>query len=205
MTVGAKALVLEEQKSQEKLIGYKNGINEEAEMRKKMIEQEKVRSVKRKLFEQEGLYLIKYSRKKKLRLIKIVIQHSQDNITNLLWFSTYGYIKRFLADTSIRITLLPSFSIVFSTQRCYIDCNNSTTKNNQILPLSLTPTDAINTNIKDIIGVQLKNRIRTIDCYFFNVIELEAFLLVLKRYANVNFSDLQTLIEAESHATLVES
>jgi hypothetical protein len=204
MTVGAKALVLEEQKSQGKLIIYKNGINEEAEMRKKMIEQEKVRSVKRKLFEQEGLYLIKYSRKKKLRLIKIVIQHSQDNITNLLWFSTYRYIKRFLVDTNIRITLLPSFSAVFSTQCCYIDCN-ATTKNSQILPLSLTPTDAINTNIKDIIGVQLKNRTRTIDCYFFNVVELEAFLLVLKRYANVNFSDLHTLIEVESHARLVES
>lgn len=206
MTVGAKALVLEEQKSQEKLNKCRSGINEEAEMRKKMIEQEKVRSVKRKLFEREGLYFIKYSRKKKLRLVKIVIEHSQDNITHLLWFSSYRYIKRFLVESNIRISLLPSFSTVFSAQSCgYTECSSSSTKNNQILPLSLSPRDTINTSIKDIIGIQLKNRIRTIDCYFFNVIELEAFLLVLKRYANINFSNLQSLIENESHARLVES
>ncbi len=258
-TIGAKALVLEEQKLHE-LPNY-DGIHEEAELRYKMVNSERIRSIKRKLLEKEMIRVIKCGRNGKYRIIEIIIEHSKKNETSINWLSKYNYLKKFLVDKNTQINILQkpinqsiaqvldisnfpcnvttgsnynwTSSSVQPSQKYALPENrsrNSTSIASSIPPNSSStsliledPEHQYSPNSKlpprhprtthrldekaseeqllassvrhegEIVPIRLKNSVRVLDLFFFNRIEMEAFLMVLKRYSCVNISMLSHL------------
>lgn len=96
-TIGAKALVLAEQ------TGFQResfrGCNEEAELKKEIINEELIRQVKRKFSEKEGVLVNKRSRKGETRPILLRIKTDIDKkVSTFVWRSKYKRRKTFVVD-----------------------------------------------------------------------------------------------------------
>lgn len=92
-TTGAKALVIMEQKSfhADAFVGA----NTEAELKKEIVNDEKVRLIKRKLAENHSIQVYKYSRSGKLRTIYLKIKHDTHMHPFFSWKSKNNIKKHF--------------------------------------------------------------------------------------------------------------
>jgi hypothetical protein len=168
MTVGAKALVLTAeldaaQDSTKSLTSMKlMGINEEAEIRKEIVSQERVRSIRRNILEKIPLVVWKKARNGEIRLIRLVIRNEGRKSTWLEWVSKMNYMKKFEIDEE---TVVSS-----STRLEQTSSNNSAAK---------TSGKGSGTNIE---ALRLRNRKRCLDLQFREKVEADAFLLVLQNY-----------------------
>jgi hypothetical protein len=271
LTIGAKALVLEDQKLHE--LSTYDGIHEEAEMRYRIVNQERIRSIKRKLLEKESIRILKCSRNGKYRMIDVIVEHSKKNETCIVWISKYNYIKKFYIDKNTHISLLekppnqfiaqvidigaisyspsqsspdspfdkggisgknnPSSSTV-QTHNYYrpqpysppqqrhrhrdhkMNSNNDSNHkgeseklpaeskqlnendshyppSNGASPPSVSPPPSSSSSLpshQDIIPVRLRNSHRGLDIFFFNVLEMEAFIMILHRYCGISIATL---------------
>lgn len=88
-TTGAKALVLMEQKSN--AAGF-IGANVEAEVKKEIINEEKIRSIKRKLLEHHAIEVNKFSRYGKLRTVFLKVKH--DSHHDLFIYKSKNNMKK---------------------------------------------------------------------------------------------------------------
>ena len=93
-TTGAKALVITEQKSFQADAFV--GANMEAELKKEIINDEKVRFIKRRLAENNSIQVYKYSRSGKLRTIHMKIKHDSQVHTFFSWKSKNNIKKHFV-------------------------------------------------------------------------------------------------------------
>lgn len=195
-TVGAKALVLEEQKSHQ-LPEY-DGVHEEAEMRYKIVTQERIRTIKRKLLEKESIKLIKCGRNGKYRTIEVILEHDKKDETAIVWLSKYNYVKRFFLDKHTQIQLLEK--PLNQSPGQVIDI--SSVSSSSPLPNNFSPVSKLSTPAKsrnphhpttEIIPIRLKNSQRVLDLFFFNPYEMEAFIMTLHRYSLANISALSHL------------
>jgi hypothetical protein len=195
VTTGAKALVLEDQKSHE--LSLYDGIHEEAELRYQIVTLEKIRSIKRKLLEKQSIKLMKCSRKGKYRAIDVILEHSRKDETNIIWLSKYNYVKRFFVDKHTQITLLEkpkNYSLAQVIDISSLSC--SPPQEYCASPGKSTQQNSPNSPSKqhhEILPIRLKNHHRYLDVFFYNLYDLEAFILTLHRFSSVNYSNLKHL------------
>lgn len=71
------------------------GINDEAEMRHQMINDEKIRSIKRKIMSKTLLNVWKRGRNNQIRLIGMTLYHDKRKGTYIMWRSKMNYTKKF--------------------------------------------------------------------------------------------------------------
>ncbi len=93
LTIGTKALVMTEfrQVESNKLLG----INEEAQIRKVIVSQERIRSIRRNIVEKVPLLVWKWARNGVTRPIEIIVKSAGKRYTVLEWRSKLNYAKRF--------------------------------------------------------------------------------------------------------------
>lgn len=95
-TTGAKALVIADQKADNSGIDAFVGANEEAEVKKEIINEEKVKLVKRKLSEHNAIPVYKYSRSGKLRTVQLKVKHDTHMHIFFSWKSKNNIKKHFV-------------------------------------------------------------------------------------------------------------
>lgn len=95
-TTGAKALVITDQKADDDTVEAFVGANEEAEVKKEMVHEEKVKLVKRKLSEHNTIPVYKYSRNGKLRTIHLKVKHDSHMHIFFSWKSKNNIKKHFV-------------------------------------------------------------------------------------------------------------
>lgn len=171
MTMGAKALVLEDQKPAE-LENY-DGINKEAIMRIEMINRDRIRSLCRKINEKEVIEVLKQARNGTIRKIEIIVQHDRKSDTTVVWKSKYNYLKHFTVNATTRVEAL---------------ANN----NGFIKYYGYNPADN-----NTIFSIRLINAIRHLDLCFPTMLEMEAFLFILHQKANLLLSNYNLQLWAE--------
>lgn len=95
LTIGAKALVMTEAVDLQPTSNKLAGINEEAQMRKVIVSQERVRSLRRNIVEKVPLRVWKQARNGEIRPIEVVVKSEGRKHTFLEWRSKLNYQKRF--------------------------------------------------------------------------------------------------------------
>ena len=93
-TAGAKALVVTEQKANNSTAFV--GVNEEAELKKEIINEERVKLIKRKLCENNPIVVYKYSRNDQQRTISMKIKYDSHGHMFFSWKSKSNIKKHFV-------------------------------------------------------------------------------------------------------------
>lgn len=118
-------------------IERQRGINEEAEFRQKMLQQERIRSIRRRILEKGTLLVYKRGRNQKMRLIEITIVHEKKKETYIVWKSKLNRLKKVDIDHTTHVQILKnneveievatssSSSSQFHTQHHHNDHNNN--------------------------------------------------------------------------------
>lgn len=168
-TAGAKALVISEQKFLQS--GAFIGTNIEAEMRQEIVNEEKVRVIKRKLSEKNAIQVYKNGRNGKLRSIRIKVKHDSSSIC-FVWRSKNNLKKYFIFDkqTTVQpLTNAPADSLI----ECYSKFKSSisysylsSSFDQQTLPF-----------------LRFQNSDRVLDIRFNNIHEMEACLELVQLYS----------------------
>ncbi|KAJ1435237.1 hypothetical protein B484DRAFT_446173 [Ochromonadaceae sp. CCMP2298] len=94
-TTGAKALVIAEQNSNNEDAFI--GANEEAELKQEMVNEERVKCVRRQLIENNAIPVYKHSANGRLRIIRLKVKHDSKQL-RLSWRSHLNLKKQFLFD-----------------------------------------------------------------------------------------------------------
>jgi hypothetical protein len=171
MTMGAKALVLADQKPAE--LEHYDGINKEALLRIEMINKDRIRSLCRKINEKEVIPVLKQARNGAIRQIEILVQHDRKSDTCVVWKSKYNYLKQFTVTATTRVETVPNIN-GFLKFYGYQSSDNAM-----------------------IFSVRLVNAIRHLDLCFQTPLEMEAFLFILHQKANMTFVNNHVLLWAD--------
>jgi hypothetical protein len=201
-TVGSKALVLEEQKAST-VIDHE-GINDEAEIRARMVNEERIRSIRRKIMSKIALSVLKRGRDEKVRTVDIVLHHDKNKSTYLTWRSKLNYSKRFE---------IPSGTIV--SKLAIADLHGSHPNSKQLgqgsskrgsTTFEVVDINSTEFNVKHKIKekfpsasfLRLTNAARSLDLSFQSPLELDAFLFILQKKVVVHVQPELIAISAAS-------
>lgn len=189
LTIGSKALVIENQKQMD----YQStiifqGLNDEAELKMKMINQEKIRQLKIKIMEKVSLRVWKRGRNNKLRLIDIIVQPEGKKGTFIEWKSKLNYIKRFRIDNITHIVPISSSNADSSSYpakrksngKIDVDCSNVDDEPNIENP-------ANNNFLKAPNFIRMRNPSRHLDLSFLTIEESEAFMNVINKFSSLSY------------------
>ncbi|RYH06538.1 hypothetical protein EON65_42730 [archaeon] len=163
LTIGAKALVITEDRDTLEDVKL-SGIVEEAHVRKQLVSQERIRSIRRNLIEKVPLVVYKRARNNTIRPIQITIVCLNKKQTYLEWRSKLNYLKKFEVDENTHIN-------------CKVD-ETAGRGQEEGLVNHTTPS----TLPEDKFSVRFTNRRRFLDLQFNLRVEGEAFILVLQHY-----------------------
>jgi hypothetical protein len=83
------------------------GLNEEAESRQRIIQQERLRAIRRKILEKNAISVYKRGRNHKMRLIDIIVQHEKKKETYIMWKSKMNTLKKVEIDHNTHVEVLP--------------------------------------------------------------------------------------------------
>lgn len=197
VTIGTKALVLEEQKANT-VIDH-GGINDEAEIRARMVNEERVRSIRRRIMSKVALSVLKRGRDEKIRTVDIVLHQDKKKGTYLSWRSKLNYSKRFeipqgtivskLAIGDLNSTASKTASKRGSTRFEVVDINNT----------DFQLKHKIKEQYPSASFLRLTNAARSLDLSFQSPLELEAFLFILQKQVGVHVKpDVMTVTAAGS-------
>ena len=167
-TTGAKALVIAEQKSfnAEAFVGA----NTEAQLKKEIDNDEKVRLIKRKLAENHSIQVYKYSRSGKLRTIYLKIKHDSQMHPFFSWKSKNNIKKHFVFGKLA--TVEPLLTKPVESVTSYYANEKVTNSSNSAPPLS-APENMI------LPFLRFRNSDRLLDIRFNSIYEMEACLEML--------------------------
>lgn len=200
VTVGSKALVLEEQKIKS-VINYE-GINDEAEIRAQMVNEERIRSIRRRIMSKSALQVLKRGRDEKLRTVDIVLHQDRKKGTFLSWRSKLNYAKKFditsgtivskfttkelsqNRNSTLSSPASPTSSKRGSTSFEVVDISKLDVKKRTTRSMGESSPASVLTN-GSASFLRLKNQSRTLDLSFQSNLELEAFLLILQKTVGV--------------------
>lgn len=200
VTVGSKALVLEEQKIKS-VINYE-GINDEAEIRAQMVNEERIRSIRRRIMSKSALQVLKRGRDEKLRTVDIVLHQDRKKGTFLSWRSKLNYAKKFDITSGTIVSKFttkelsqnrystlsspasPTSSKRGSTSFEVVDISKLDVKKRATRSMGESSPASVLTN-GSASFLRLKNQSRTLDLSFQSNLELEAFLLILQKTVGV--------------------
>lgn len=169
-TTGAKALVIMEQKSfhADAFVGA----NAEAELKKEIVNDEKVRLIKRKLAENHSIQVYKYSRSGKLRTIYLKIKHDTHMHPFFSWKSKNNIKKHFVFGKYA--TVEPLMTKPEETVTAYYSSEKSPSNTHVVQqPITL---DHHNMTLP---FLRFRNSDRLLDIRFNFIYEMEACLEVL--------------------------
>lgn len=193
-TIGTKALVLEEQKATSAI--DHDGINDEAEIRARMVNEERMRSIRRRIMSKIALSVLKRGRDEKIRTVDIVLHHDKKS-TYLSWRSKLNYSKRFEIPSGTIVSKLViadqqlTYRAAASTGEPSLHKGHSKRGSTSFEVVDINKTEF---NIKHKIKEQypsasflrLTNAARSLDLSFQSPLELEAFLFVLQKQVGVH-------------------
>lgn len=163
LTVGAKALVITEDNDTLQDIKL-SGIIEEAQARKHLVSQERIRSIRRNIIEKVPLIVFKIARNNTIRPIQVTIVCLNKRHTYLEWKSKLNYVKKFEVDEHTHIN-------------CKVDESTG-----RIQEGNNTSVSSRSPGLEDKFSVRFTNRRRYLDLLFSLRVEGEAFILVLQHY-----------------------
>ena len=164
LTIGAKALVLTE--DHDHLEDSKlSGILEEANMRKQLVSQERIRSIRRNIVEKVPLVVYKRARNNTIRPIQITVICLNKKNTFLEWKSKLNYVKKFEVD-----------------EHTHVNCKVSDETRTNLAEGMTAPRNSSDPMLDEKFSVRFTNRRRFLDLLFNLRVEGEAFILVLQHY-----------------------
>jgi hypothetical protein len=83
------------------------GLVDEAEMRRRLLQSESLRAMRRNILEKKALTVFKRGRNHKLRLIEILVQHESQRETFVVWKSKMNTLKKVEIDQQTQVEFLP--------------------------------------------------------------------------------------------------
>jgi hypothetical protein len=166
-TAGAKALVISEQKSYQAEDAFV-GANEEAELKKEIINEERVKLIKRKLSENNPLQVYKYSRNEQLRSISLKVKHDAHGRTFFSWKSKNNIKKHFTFGRHTTVEPVVTHATE-SLSTYYANAKTATQYNYH----------AVSTVHVKLPYLRFRNSERVLDLRFQTVYEMEATLELL--------------------------
>jgi hypothetical protein len=186
-TIGTKALILEEQKCSVPLV-Y-GGINDEAEIRAKMVNEERVRSIRRRIMSKVALSVLKKGRDEKLRTVDIILHQDMKKGTHVSWRSKLNYSKRFEIPHGTIVSKLAIVDMNLkqatkgtpkrgSTRFEVVDINKS----------EFQIKHKIKERYPSASFLRLTNASRSLDLSFQSPLELEAFVIILQQQVGVSLN-----------------
>ena len=184
-TTGAKALVIAEQKSfsEDAFIGA----NAEAVLKQEIVNEERVKLIKRKLAEGNPIAVFKNSRNGKLRCIHLKVKHDLKHHAFFSWKSKNNIKKHFLLDRQTTVEPLTEKPID-SVLSFYPNSNSGTNYNHQ-------PNAADHASLP---FLRFRNSDRVLDIRFSSVHEMEACLELIHIFPGENWHSF-TSVPAQSH------
>ena len=165
-TTGAKALVVTGQKACQSDASI--GANEEAELRKEIINEERVKLIKRKLSENNPIVVYKASKNEHLRTINLKIKRDAHGQTFFSWKCRNNIKKHFFFNKNT--TVEPVITAQSVSLAAYYANPKSTTQYN----FQSTSTEPM-----QLPYLHFKNNDRVLDIRFQTVYEMEACLELL--------------------------
>lgn len=165
-TTGAKAIVIAEQKAS--MVDAFVGANEEAELKKEMIHEERVKFIKRRLQENAAVVVYKYSRNEQLRTINLKVKRDAQGHMFFSWKSKNNIKKHFLLGK--HTTVEPVITNATESLATYYANAKTATQYNY----HSTATEQVKLPY-----LRFKNSDRILDIRFQTVYEMEATLEVL--------------------------
>lgn len=110
------------------------GLNDEAETRQRIIQQERLRSIRRKILEKNSIAVYKRGRNHKMRLIDIIVQHEKKKETYIMWKSKMNTLKKVEIDHHTQVEILPHQLLHdegYQHPSGSLGCNNGSSSLNQ--------------------------------------------------------------------------
>lgn len=196
MTVGAKALVLEEQKVSS-VIDHDN-INNEAELRKRIVTDERIRSIRRRILGRSTLCVFKRGRNEKVRSIDIIFHHDRQKGAYISWRSKLNYSKKFEVSASTIVSRIAVDEIRYhgTLSASALSMSPRANRRREFFQeeeeASVMRKRAV--SFQSVSFLRLKNQLRSLDLSFRSPLEMEAFLLVLQKQAGLEIKS-NVLIE----------
>lgn len=185
ITIGTKALILEEQKNSTVLA--QEGINDEAEIRAKMVNEERVRSIRRRIMSKVALSVLKRGRDEKIRTVDIILHQDKKKGTYLSWRSKLNYSKRFEIPQGTIVSKLAIVDISLKQPTKGTPKRGSTRfEIMDINKAEFTIKHKIKEQYPSASFLRLTNASRSLDLSFQSPLELEAFLFILQRQVGVH-------------------
>lgn len=165
-TTGAKAIVIAEQKAS--LADAFIGANEEAELKKEIINEERIRLIKRRLHDNHSLTVYKYARNEQMRPVAIKVKRDAHGRSFFSWKSKNNVKKHFVFGKQTTVeplvaSITESLAVHYSNAKTATQYSYHSTSTEQVkLPY-----------------LRFKNSDRVLDIRFQNVYEMEATLELL--------------------------
>lgn len=207
-TIGAKALMMTETHDTAVESVKLDGFNEEANLRKHIVSQERIRSIRRNISESIPLIVQKRARNGEVRPIGLLVRNEGKKATFIEWRSKMNYLKRFEVDEETvincrleqqAVSLTPTthshhaviphptthanhhtLSVPHSTTHAHAGSHSTTHSTHATAAHAITPP--LPPAVHDGGLVRFKNRRRCLDLEFNKKTELDALLLVLQSY-----------------------
>jgi hypothetical protein len=165
-TTGAKAIVIAEQKAF--MSDAFVGANEEAELKKEIINEERIRIIKRRLHDNHSITVYKYSRTEQLRPVALKVKRDSHGHLFFSWKSKNNVKKHFVFGRHTTVepiitTTTESLAVHYSNAKTATQYSYHSTSTEQVkLPY-----------------LRFRNRDRILDIRFQTVYDMEATLELL--------------------------